>query len=316
MSNKNNNNTPKQENNSTLEKLGNDPQEEENIEKFEESLEYFGQKIKETRISNNLSLESISGHLHISVKILQAIEEGKPENGPTPVFFRGLVRTYCQFLELDKTNIVDKLDLLLKKESPDENVSTKTLKPVFSINNSSYMRNILTILVILIGGYLLYFFYFSQTRVDNLYDNVTKTKNESKETDVSQKNLKYSQNTYSKKEESSKTTLEAKNTEDLKYPKNGKQILSPINEQNNSEPLTLEIEASDATWVSVGVDNHNIQDFRIQADEIQQWEAKKKFFLTIGNTKAVRVLLNGREIETNRKHDLLSNWLVDSSYLP
>ena len=61
---------------------------------IDRSKEDFGQQIRETRIANNLSLESVSGHLHISVKILEAIEEGKPEKGPTPVFFRGLVRTY------------------------------------------------------------------------------------------------------------------------------------------------------------------------------------------------------------------------------
>ena len=117
--------------------------------------------------------------------------------------------------------------------------------------------------------------------------------------------------------ESPKTLLEKENPSlELKFQQNVKQNLSPNNEQNNSEPLTLEVEASDGTWVSVAVDNNNTQDYRIETDEIQQWEAKNKFLLTIGNTKAVRVLLNGREIETDRTHDLLSNWLVDSSFLP
>ena len=74
------------------------PQEEEFVQHEEESFQQLGQKIREARIAKNLSLESVSGHLHIAVKILEAIEEGDPEKGPTPVFMRGLVRTYCQYL--------------------------------------------------------------------------------------------------------------------------------------------------------------------------------------------------------------------------
>ena len=96
------------------------PQEEEFIPQEEESLQQLGQKIREARIDKNLSLESVSGHLHIAVKILEAIEEGEPGKGPTPVFMRGLVRTYCQYLGIDKTDIVDKIEQLLKSTEQGE----------------------------------------------------------------------------------------------------------------------------------------------------------------------------------------------------
>ena len=104
-------------------------QEEEIVQQEEKSLWQLGQKIREARIAKNLSLESVSGHLHIAVKILEAIEEGDPEKGPTPVFMRGLVRTYCQYLGIDKTDIVDKIDHFLKSAAKGEQ-QLKTLKPV------------------------------------------------------------------------------------------------------------------------------------------------------------------------------------------
>ena len=58
------------------------PKEDEFVPKEEDSLKQFGQKIRKARIAKNLSLESVSGHLHIAVKILEAIEEGDTE-GPT-----------------------------------------------------------------------------------------------------------------------------------------------------------------------------------------------------------------------------------------
>ena len=45
----------------------NDPQKEKFVPQEEETLQQLGQKIREARISKNLSLESVSGHLHIAV---------------------------------------------------------------------------------------------------------------------------------------------------------------------------------------------------------------------------------------------------------
>ena len=113
----------------------NDPQKEKFVQQGEESFQQLGQKIREARIAKNLSLESVSGHLHIAVKILEAIEEGDPEKGPTPVFMRGLVRTYCQYLGIDKTDIIDKIEQLLKSAEKGEQ-KLKTLKPVIEKRES------------------------------------------------------------------------------------------------------------------------------------------------------------------------------------
>ena len=139
----------------------NSPQEEKFIPQEEESLQQLGHKIREARIAKNLSLESVSGHLHIAVKILEAIEEGVPEKGPTLVFMRGLVRTYCQYLGIDKTDIVDKIEQLLKSAVQGEQ-QLKTLKPVIEIRESHPIRNIVVVLVLVTGGYLLYSIYSSQ----------------------------------------------------------------------------------------------------------------------------------------------------------
>ena len=150
------------------------PQEEEFVQQEEESLQKLGQKIQEARIAKNLSLESVSGHLHIAVKILEAIEEGDPEKGPTPVFMRGLVRTYCQYLGIDKTDIVDKIEQLLNSAEKGE-PQLKTLKPVFVKRESYPIRNILFFLVLVTGGYLLYSIYSSQIPFFLAQDNNTQS---------------------------------------------------------------------------------------------------------------------------------------------
>jgi len=297
--------------------LQNEPQ----FTQEDESLQLLCQKIREARIANKLSLESVSGHLHISVRILEAIEEGKPGDGPSPVFFRGLVRNYCQFLDLDKTEIVEKIDNLLKVEDPDNELNTKSLRPVFESKESHPTRNAFTILVVLLGGYLFYSIYFVQEPFFFGEDNATNPEQtiveveavtEQEQTVVAkiQETVLVVDSPPEEPENSAEvSTVEQKPTETTEN------IESKI-VQTPAEPLTLEVEASEGTWVSISVDGKEIEDYRIEADEIQQWEAKDNYLLIIGNTQVVRVLLNGREIETNRTNQLLTDWVVDANLLP
>ena len=360
------------------------PQEEEFVPQEEESLQQIGQKIREARIAKNLSLESVSGHLHIAVKILEAIEEGKPEKGPTPVFMRGLVRTYCHYLGIDKTDIVDKIEQFLKSADQGKQ-QLKTLKPVLEIRESHPIRNIVTVLVLVTGGYLFYSIYFSQIPFFLAQDNNTQSKSamvavedklaenekiivtddgivtspqsvkqSKQEPAASEKNfpeqIEASGETSSVEDSSlvkTDTTGESNTTPDTVTEKTETddvlaatdrtseklEIESEISltdpnqtnlpelsqsevEQDLMEPLTLEVEASEGTWISISVDGNEAKDIRLGTDEIHQWEAKKKYLLTLGNTHAVRILLNGREIETNRTHQLLTDWVIDKSFLP
>ena len=286
----------------------------------EGSLQLLCQKIREARIAKKLSLESVSGHTHISVRILEAIEGGKP-NGLSPVFFRGMVRTYCQFLDLDKTEIVEKIENILKLEDPDDELNTKSIKPVFVSKEKHPTRNAFTVLVILVGGYLAYSLYFVQGPFFLAEDNATNPEQSVVEVGAlteTEKTVVTKIKETSLLVNSSSEELETSEEVSLLDQKSIEASENKIQEiiQTTSEPLTLEVEASEVTWVSISVDGEEIEDYRIEADEIHQWEAKDKYLLILGNTQVVRVLLNGREIETNRTNQLLTDWVVDGSLLP
>ena len=360
------------------------PQEEEFVPQEEESLQQLGQKIREARIAKNLSIESVSGHTHIAVKILEVIEEGELEKGPNPVFMRGLVRTYCQYLGIDKTDIVEKIEQLLKSADKGEQ-QLKTLKPVIEIRESHPIRNILAVLVLVTVGYLLYSIYSSQIPFFLAQDNNTQSnsamvgvedklaeseniivtdegivkspqsvKQSKQEPATSEKSIPEQiessgetssiedsnlvntdttgenntpADTVTEKTETDEVFAATKRTSEKLEIESEKSLTGPNQtnlsklsqpevEQDVLEPLTLEVEASEGTWISISVDGNEAKDIRLSTDEIHQWEAKKEYLLTLGNTHAVRILLNGREIETNRTHQLLTDWGIDKSFLP
>ena len=297
------------------------PEEVENNTEEEETLQSLGEKIREVRVSKNLSLESVSGHLHIALKILRALENGTPENVSSPVFIRGLARAYCKFLEMEETGIADKIDRLLKTENPNEQLNLKTLRPVQVVGESHPVRNTLTVLVLVIGGYLFYSLYFSQIPFSPISNNETQTEPlivEAKPkieplqkiTPAIQEPIITAETTPVMHEVSTEVTLtvekQAENQENIQ----------PEVVKNTVETLVLEVEASEETWISIAVDGKETKDVRIRAEEIHQWEAKQQYLLTLGNTQVLRVLLNGREIETNRTNQLLTDWVIDASLIP
>jgi len=294
--------------------------EEEIIPEEEESLQLLGQQIREARITINLSLESVSGHLHIPLNTLQSIEDGCKGSLLPPVFLRGLVRSYCLFLGLENTGIIDKTDQLLKSDDENKQLNLKSLRPVYENRESKPIGIILTVLILIVGGFFVYSFYFFQTPFSFNGDNETITeplvvevepiiKPVQKSTPAIQESVSPAEPSPEIPEVSTEITLVEKKPESI-------QIIKPVAVQNTVEPLVLEVEASEDTWISIAVDKKETKDVRLEADKIQHWEAKKQYLLTLGNTHAVRVLLNGREIETNRAHQLLTDWVIDASLLP
>jgi hypothetical protein len=68
-----------------------------------------GASLKATRISRGYSLESVCQHTRISRKFLEALEDGRFDDLPAPVYLRSFLAGYCEYLELDLRPLWDKL---------------------------------------------------------------------------------------------------------------------------------------------------------------------------------------------------------------
>ncbi len=59
---------------------------------------------------------------------------------------------------------------------------------------------------------------------------------------------------------------------------------------------TLFLEASEASWVQVTIDDSDVREALLQPQDTVKWTADKKFLLTLGNAGGVRVELDGRDL--------------------
>jgi len=63
-----------------------------------------------------------------------------------------------------------------------------------------------------------------------------------------------------------------------------------------SSPLTLTAVADSDTWVRVTIDEQEAQDILLRAGQSIMWMGQERFVVSIGNARATRLMLNGREL--------------------
>ena len=73
------------------------------------STEELGKALAEARIARGLTLHDVERDTRISSKYLQALEEGKLDALPAPVYARAFMRTYAQYLGLNASAFVQRL---------------------------------------------------------------------------------------------------------------------------------------------------------------------------------------------------------------
>jgi cytoskeleton protein RodZ len=69
-------------------------------------MKITGQILKENRLRKGVTISEVSLSTKITIKTLQAMEEGDPLNLPPKTFLRGFVRSYAVFLGLDPDEIL------------------------------------------------------------------------------------------------------------------------------------------------------------------------------------------------------------------
>jgi len=114
----------------------------------------IGEQLRETRINHSLSLDMVAAYTRIRAHLLQALEEGRIEQLPEPVYTQGLIRRYADALGLNgaelanfflpeppQAGIKSKLSLLaLPQLRPTHLYLTYILLIICAINGVSYLN--------------------------------------------------------------------------------------------------------------------------------------------------------------------------------
>src|SRR6202050_4684605 len=85
-----------------------------------ESFVSFGTELQQERLKRDISLESIAESTKVAMRYLRALEEGNYAKLPGGVFNRGIVRSYCRYLELPEDDWLQRFQTFARSEGEED----------------------------------------------------------------------------------------------------------------------------------------------------------------------------------------------------
>ena len=276
----------------------------------------FGSFLKEARLTKNISIEEVSKHTKIHPNILKAIEAEDVRSLGT-VYARSFIKIYAEYLGLDKEDIVRRFDgLKASAGSSYARDSRETAAPLafkeesFLFDTTERLTRILKkipwvriFVIVLVLFIFLGVFKFVQNKRKRpaVSEKIELFKTSGKKPLPAQKqkkkmDVKVSQ---TKKVPSPAIASEITKPTVVKFQEESKApstLKVPVSRQE-AEKIVLVLRAKEKTWLQVKVDGKIVFQGILAKGVAENWQAKEKIELWLGNAGVVQLEMNGRLLE-------------------
>ncbi len=294
-------------------------------------MENLGAFLKEKREAVDLSLEELVSQTRIPLRYIEAIEANQFDLLPNMVSAKGFLRSYAECVGVDFSVISEAFvqyqpvkESFVNPENRDEILSyldvKRTMRVPFPRRIIFSIGAVVLFLIVLVG--LLsnkgndFSFYSSSPLLSNnplqegaeppvfseppIFSESPESSEEMVLAEQDAENLKNEiapQNVLPEK--ALDRTPEVVATTKPLLPETSAPVISnplPEAEVATVKPHRLFLEATEASWVQVTIDDSEVKEALLQPNDTVQWKAKKKFLLTLGNAGGVRVQLDGQDL--------------------
>ncbi|MCU7493956.1 MAG: DUF4115 domain-containing protein [Ignavibacteria bacterium] len=269
----------------------------------------LAEELKENRLKKEITLQQLFVKTRISIKYLEAIENGNFDVLPE-VYLKAFIKSYASAVGMDEEAVIRKFDAaksghayqekseeevhhavkeerpLPPKRSKKEYQSIDTSSPISeddsslqqSGRNNFIVAGIGIVLFVLIVAAYFIFFHHSAKEI------VTEKPYE-----------EYIENN------KPKTDSVAANAN------------TPAQNPQAADSLTLKVKTRDLTWVKITVDSTHVSEFNLQPNTEKDIKAKKNFKVVIGNSSSVQLLLNNNPLNFTGGKGTVRVLRIDSS---
>lgn len=263
--------------------------------------ESFGKILKKAREQNGLSLKQVSVAIKINALVLENIENEELDQLPKPVFTRGLIRTYCKYLDVDEEKVLHSFDA-------ETNYTTHTAKraeiETSDVHKTPFFllvsRTLIPLFIIGIlasagyGVFLITQKYKSEVTVVKTDDihaiHTAKDENVSKESESTTAGQTASDTASTV----TSTEAPAAKTADSKNPSSVVKTETTLSEAEITQRITLEPSAK--TLVHIQIDDEEVQKIILRPDVNRTFQAKKRIKLSISDAGAVNIIYNRKDL--------------------
>ncbi len=254
-------------------------------------MSHFGEYLREARAEHNVSLEQIAASTHISVRLLQALENERFDLLPGGVFVISFVRQYARMVGLDEDEAVQRLhevahpvESALGEWAAKDDVADDTGAKLAEMITDFMRRHGMNIVgavmtLVLVAGGLSYFQATEGLPTDD---------RESISEPVADRPVLDEQAASEQAAApATPTPTQARPVEVLSRED------SPEAAAGSQGSIRLELKLTDRAWVRVVADGERVLEDNLEAGFEQTIQADDSVQLFVGNAGGVKVALNG-----------------------
>ena len=269
----------------------------------------LGSLLRTSREERDIDLDAVVKATKVRRHYLEALENEEWEKLPSPVFVKGFLRSYAEFLGLDTETVVEDY----QKAAPRERYQPHALQTI--ITQSTMWRRIITIsfLVLALIGVIIYLKGngISIIGVALRYLD-TQSVTEQKEVKIEREDIKIPDEKAAEGVFAGQAEIEDEQGEEIVSvaeresaqeavvaPEEGPVAKQAGDEQPLSPRFVLTATVTARTWLSIAVDQGPVKEYLFQAGETFRWTAEDSFDMVVGNAGGIEFSLNGTPI-----HDL------------
>ena len=249
----------------------------------------LGRLLKRAREERQIELDEAFRVTRIRRHTLEALENERWDELPSQVFVKGFLKTYAEFLGLDKKTVLE----LYERISPLEGDKSELLKQVSPRTKWWPLKVILPLLALAFIVSIVYLNRRDISIVDKAFQHLGRQEptGEGKEAAV---------------REESGDQAEVDERETLAGPESVEETdrtqVAAIARQKAEELLpprfSLTANVRNRTWIAIYVDDQPVKEYLFQPGDTITWTAQKGFDILVGNAGGIDFFLNGTEIGT------------------
>ncbi|MDH5355951.1 MAG: helix-turn-helix domain-containing protein [Gammaproteobacteria bacterium] len=109
-----------------------------------------GDRLQTARIEQGLSIEEVANRMHLSVSILQSIEDNNFDDITAPIFVKGYLRAYARIVQLNEEEMIQEYLNFYSDEDPPIN-STSNTSPEITSNDARIKWTTYLVIIVLAG---------------------------------------------------------------------------------------------------------------------------------------------------------------------
>jgi len=259
----------------------------------------LGSLLRRSREERRIDLDEAASVTRIRRNNLEALENEEWSKLPSRVFVKGFLRSYAEFLGLDKEMVLDSY----RKVFPFQECKPEALKGIDLKSTRWYHITIILVLALAFALAIIYLKKSDISIIDKALQHIETQVPEEKKEDLSEnKDDKIQEDIFLEGE--NEDTAEKK---DEIVPKldsaQATRILRELTvpqEEIYEEPLspryTLTANVNKQTWIAINIDDSSVKEYLFQPGNTVKWTAEKGFDILVGNAGGIEFFLNGNPV--------------------